>query len=113
MAFSSLNKTEKETVHQCLKVILNGSYIDDWEFSTRLGFDRESLKQVLSLRPQLDDSEDGLIRLAINNCMNEVCHGIDISPAEWKSWFTVSREEAKATYFKWAKLAGYLSSGIQ
>ena len=72
MAFSSLNKTEKETVHQCLKVILNESYIDDREFSTRLGFDRESLKQVLSLWRQLDDSEDGLIRLAINNCMNEV-----------------------------------------
>jgi len=51
MAFSSLNKTEKETVHQCLKVILNESYIDDREFSTRLGFDRESLKQVLSLWP--------------------------------------------------------------
>jgi len=113
MAFSSLNKTEKETVHQCLEVILNGGYIDDWEFSTRLGFDRESLKQILSLWPQLDDSADGLVRLAINNCMNEVCHGIDILPVDWKTRFTVSRDDVKATYFKWAKLAGYSSSGIQ
>jgi hypothetical protein len=30
MAFDALNEAEKDTVHQCLKAILNGRHIDDW-----------------------------------------------------------------------------------
>jgi hypothetical protein len=45
--------------------------------------------------------------------MNEVCHGVNISRIEWDTWFTVPREHVKATYFKWAKLVGYSSSGIR
>src|SRR6266404_7585941 len=104
MAFSSLSEAEKDIVHQCLKAILHGSYIDDREFPARLGFDRESLKQVLCSWPQLDDTAEGLTRLAINNCMNEVCHGIDLSSSEWTTWFNVSKADVQATYFKWAKL---------
>jgi len=113
MAFSSLSEAEKETVHQCLTAILNGRFIEDWEFSTRLGLDRDALRRILGSWPQLDDTAEGPVRLAINNCMNEVCHGVNISPAEWDTWFTVPYEDVKVTYFKWAKLVGYSSSGIR
>jgi len=35
------------------------------------------------------------------------------SANQWATWFTVSMDEVKATYFKWARLAGYESTGIR
>jgi hypothetical protein len=84
-----------------MQAVLDGSWIDDFEFETRLGFERESLKAILSSWPVLDDSTNGVVRLAINNCMNEVCHGINISDGDWNTWFTQSREQVAATFSKW------------
>jgi hypothetical protein len=87
-----------------MQAVLDGSWIDDFEFATRLGFERESLKEILGTWPLLDDSANGLGRLAINNCMNEVCHGINISPRDWSDWFTQSPDEVKATFSEWLKV---------
>lgn len=70
-------------------------------FAVRLGFERESLKEILGSWPLPDDSADGLVSLAINNCMNEVCYGINISDRHWNVWFTRSRQEVEVTFSKW------------
>jgi hypothetical protein len=101
VGFSSLNEVERETVRQSMQAVLNGSWIDDAEFGIRLGFERGSLKKILDSWPLFDDSAEGLVSLAINNCMNEVCHGINISGDEWNVWFTQSKDEVKATFSRW------------
>jgi hypothetical protein len=94
--------------------ILEGPWINDREFQTRLGIDCEGLRCLLAVWPRLDDvADDSPARLAINSCMNEVCHGVPIAAEEWARWFTVSRHEVAATYRKWAKLAGYSETGFR
>ena len=101
VGLTSLNKSERTAVRECMQAVLDGSWIDDFEFETRLGFKRESLKVILNGWPLLDDSTNGLVRLAINNCMNEVCNGINISDRDWNTWFTQSPEQVAAAFSKW------------
>src|SRR5882762_5924112 len=71
----------KAIVLQCMKAIADGPEIEDWEFHTRLGIVRPTLRRVISLWPGIDDgSDDSDEFLAINNCLNEICHGVDIPP---------------------------------
>ena len=107
MASRALTEAEKDTIRRCLVAILDGPFIDDWEFKTRLGFDRMTLRSILSARPYLDcNSEDPTVQLAIDNCMNEVVNGVDISPTQWDRWFTVPRQEVKSTFSTWGALRG-------
>jgi hypothetical protein len=82
VSFSSLSNVERNTIRQCIQAILHGDWVDDYEFATRLGFERELLRQILSNWPLVKDSADSLVCLAINNCMNEVRHGISISKSD-------------------------------
>ena len=97
-----------------MKAIANRPLIEEWEFHTRLGILRPTLKRIISAWPDIDDSSDGSDEfLAINNCLNEICHGIDIPPTEWRDWFLQSREEVKKTYGKWLRLGGHSAGGIR
>ena len=70
-------------VFGCMLAILEGPFIDDSEFHARLGLERHVMRDILSRWPILDDEADeSPARLAINNCMNEVCHGVRISAAQ-------------------------------
>ena len=66
----------------------------------------ETLKRIISLWPNIEDDygdrenrSDGL--LAINNWMNEVCHGIRIPQEDWDDCFTRTRYEVVESYRKW------------
>jgi len=114
MALQDLTDIERSAVRQCLRAIIDGPFIEDWEFHTRLGIHRTTAKTILASWRYLDDSiEDSDTFLAINNSMNEVCHGVPISPDEWEKWFTASREEIRRTFRKWAGLAGMSATGIR
>jgi hypothetical protein len=114
MALEQLPSNSKEVVFQCMKAILNGPFIDDFEFHARLGIDRETLKSILSRWPNLDDSEDSSDEsLAVNNCLNEVCYGLDISEGEWSKWFNVARTEIERVYKEWASKRARRASGIE
>ncbi len=96
-----------------MRVIADGQYIDDSEFQTRLGIDRLALRRVIEKWPHLDDSQsDSDQFVAINNCLNEVCHGIAISPEDWGKWFRETRDEVVETYRDWARLHGLSHTGI-
>ncbi len=114
MAFEGLSKKDQNVVLQCMTAILEGPYIDDFEFQTRLGIDRGELIGVIAAWPNLKDAdEDSAANLAINNCMNEVCYGVDIPPDKWTKWFDVSKEEVEKAFIRWARLKGYSSTGIR
>jgi hypothetical protein len=99
-----LNEAEQNIVRQCLVAILDGPSIDDWEFQTRLGVDRQTLRTVLSERPNGAGECAGPAQVALNNCMNEIVNGLGMSADEWDKWFTVSRSEVIAVYRKWCAL---------
>ena len=60
----------------------------DLEKHARVGLEPEELQQVIEEWPNIDDAdENGKGVLAINVCMNEVCQGFRIVPADWTTWF--------------------------
>ena len=74
----------------------------------------EELDEIIAEYPNIDDSDDNSnATLAINNCLNEVCHGIRFSDEDWKQWFDVNKSEVEEVYWKWAKLRGWSQTGIR
>jgi len=112
MSFEKLSRREKEIVLQCMKATV--AYIDDWEKQTRLGLEPYELKSVIDNWPFIDDAnEEGPGFLAINNCLNEVCHGFYITDEDWRTWFDAPMMEIKGTYLTWLSLRGLSSGGIR
>jgi hypothetical protein len=63
--------------------------------------------------PHIDDSDDaGNEFLAINNCLNEVCHGFTLSPEEWSKWFQEPKADVQRVYQTWLSLRG-MAGGIR
>jgi len=113
MPLKDLTKADQELVLQCLRAITDGE-IEDWEFQTRLGITRLVVKRMIVEWPEVDDeveNSDGF--LAINNCMNEICHGIRLSPEEWALRFTQSRDAVTLAYKNWLRLGGQTHGGIR
>lgn len=113
MFFGQLTEREQDIVRQCMDAIYKGPYIENWEFHTRLGIDREALQKVIQSWPVLDDSnEHSEVCLAINNCLNEICHGVKIPTGDWPLWFNSPMEEINAVYIKWAKIRDKTFTGL-
>src|SRR5262245_16731568 len=103
MALQDITEADRSVILECVKAIAHGPFLDDVECHPRLGLDRPQLNAVLNSWPRLDDSrEDSDQALAINNCLNEICYGVPISDSEWDTWFSVSRDQVKRVYDKWA-----------
>lgn len=114
MSLKELSKEDQEIVLQCLRAIAEGDEIEDWEFQTRLGMTRPIVKKFISQWPNIDDRlQDSEEFLAINNCMNEVCNGIRLTPEEWAKWFTQSTDAVRRTYRNWLRLGGQTRGGIR
>jgi hypothetical protein len=112
VSLAKLSDSDRQIILQCLNAILKGRFLEG-EFHTRLGIEREELEQVVAAYPHIDDSDDNSnAALAINNCLNEVCHRINFSNREWSQWFTVDRSEVDKVYRRWAILRGWSRAGI-
>src|SRR5947207_8688937 len=108
MGIERLSATEQDIVLRCMKAA--AVHIDDGEKHPRLGLEADHLEQVIARWPRIDDRDEGGVDfLAINNCMNEVCHGFQIASGEWSKWFDTPRSDIELTYRKWLALRG--SSG--
>jgi hypothetical protein len=113
VSLAKLSDSERQIIFQCLKAILKGRFLEG-EFHTRLGIEPEELEGIVTAYPDVDNSDDNSdAAIAINNCLNEVCHGISFSDREWSQWFTVSKPEIEEVYRKWAVLRGRSHSGIR
>ena len=107
MSLEELSDREREIVLQSLSAILRGGFLEG-EFHTRLGLEPEELEEIVSAYPNVDDrNHDSKVFIAINNCLNEVCHGISFSSDQWSRWFEVNRSEVKDVFRKWRTLGGY------
>ncbi len=113
MSLAKLSDRERQIIFQCLNAILKGGFLEG-EFHARLGIEPEELEQIVAAYPGVDDSDDDSnVVLAINNCLNEVCHGISFSDREWSQWFIVNMSEVEEVYRKWAILRGWSHTGVR
>ena len=114
MGLQELSGSDQELILQSLRVITESEEIKDWEFHTRLGITRPVLRRIVSQWPEVDDRRnDSDEFLAINNCMNEVCHGIRLTPEKWALWFTQPRTVVNQTYKRWLRLGEQVSGAIR
>jgi hypothetical protein len=112
MAFEKLSAKDQEIELRCMRATV--AHVEDWEKHSRLGLGSGELKVIIDQWPAIDDAdESGNGFLAINNCLNEVCHGFRIEPNEWSNWFDTSEVEIKSTYKRWLSLRGLSSGGIR
>jgi hypothetical protein len=113
VSLAKLSDSDRQIILQSMNGILNGRFLEG-EFHARLGIEPEELRQIVEAYPNIDDTDDNSnAALAINNCLNEVCHGIRFSNREWSQWFTVSKSEVEEVYRKWAVLCGWSHTGIR
>jgi hypothetical protein len=111
MSIEGLSAKQRDIVLRCMKAA--AAHVDDWEKHSRLGLQADDLQQVIARWPNINDGdEDGNDFLAINNCMNEVCHGLSIESAEWSTWFNTPMSDIESTYRTWLALRG-VSGGIR
>jgi|ERR1700681_4351776 hypothetical protein len=110
MSFNGLSDRDGEAVLQCIRAIAEGQLIEDWEIQARIGLDRKTLRMIISEWPNVDDSVvNSHVYLAVNNCMNEICHGVQIPQEDWEKWFTVTRSQVLESYLKWSDRRGHES----
>lgn len=112
MAFEQLSPDEQEIIRRCMTAILDGPYIEDVHFGTRLGLDRSEMREIVAKWPDLDDSDPD-VDLAINNSLNEVCNGVRITAKEWARRIGEPKEAVERTYNRWTELQGRSHTGIR
>jgi hypothetical protein len=111
MPFEDLSSKEQLVVLQCMKATV--AHVADSEKHSRLGLEPDELQAVIATWSHIDDSTEGSIGfLAVNNCLNEVCHGFRIPPDDWNNWFDLPKSEIEVVYQKWLRLRG-LSGGVR
>lgn len=105
MGIERLSAKEQDIVLRCMRA--TAAHVDDWEKHARLALEADDLQREIVRWPNIDDcdeSSNGF--LAINNCMNEVCHGFRIAPEEWSRWFDTPMSEIVSAHRRWQALAG-------
>jgi hypothetical protein len=111
MVHAKQSAKEQNIVLRCLKSV--DYFIDDDEKHSRLGLDSDELHDVIACWPNIDDRDTcGNGFLAINNAMNEVCHGIRIESNDWSKWFDTPMVDVQETHRKWCEEKG-ISGGIR
>jgi hypothetical protein len=111
MAFEYLSAKDQEIVLRCMKAA--AAYLDESEIHTRMGIEAGELQRQIALWPEIDDQNEGGIGfLAVNNSMNEVCHGFRIEASDWGNWFDTPKEDVVSAYRRWLALTR-ASGGIQ
>jgi hypothetical protein len=113
MSLTQLSVADQALVRQAIVAILDGPFLADWEFATRLGVSRAEVRAVLAVWPEVDDAPGSDAYLVINNSLNELCHGVPLTDAHWAGWSAEPRAALLAVYRRWARTQGRTSTGIQ
>ncbi len=100
MPLEQLTHEEKKIVFACLCAIAKGPFIHTSEISSRCCAERHELYKLIEKWPDIDDS-DGRVWTMLNNVMNEISHGVPISPEECDAWFGVDRDAVTKVFKKW------------
>jgi hypothetical protein len=101
----------QDAIRSCLRFVLESGELEG-EFETRMGVTPHEVQSILDRWPEVEDTADGSPAvIAINNALNEVCHGVSVR--DWSRWFAMPREDVEATYAAWARGRGRYPAGIE
>ena len=101
MALSNLTENESEVVFQCLRCVATGEVIlNDWEFRTVFGIEFQTLVDIVSCLPSIDESREE-VRLAINNSLNNLLGYPHRRESLWNNYISVPQQEVARILAKW------------
>jgi hypothetical protein len=112
MTIESLTPDIQTIVRRALAFVSTTRRLDD-DFETRLGVGRGVLAEILMRWPAVDDRDDHSPTVAaINNALNEVANGFDLSTEEWRQ-LGATRAEVESAYLQWTTSRGWQSTGLR
>lgn len=101
MPLAALDEKERNVVRECLRAAVDGPFFPDWEFHTIFGLTREEVKAVLMSWPELDETNDSVVR-AINNSFNNLLGYPARNKQElWPNYISVSGIDLARIFDKW------------
>jgi hypothetical protein len=87
--------------YQCLEATVNGPFFPEWEFGTIFGLERNEVRQVLLSWPDLDETDESVVR-AINNSFNNLLGYPAKNKQElWSKFISVGGMELARIFDKW------------
>lgn len=114
MPLSDLSAADRATVLRCLQSVLYGGWFDLGDADCLLGVSEAELREIESAWPVDDRDPEGAAFLAVNNVLNEVCHGSGRPQGrECEESVGAAREEVMAIYVRWAKSHGLTWTGVR
>ena len=84
-----------------MQVLSTSDLIGDWEFEMRVGRTKQEIAALAAAWPHLNAFTPLQANVAINNCLNEVCHAFS---AERVAWYGLFRPDAEHVFEKWRGL---------
>jgi hypothetical protein len=104
---------ETQAIVRCVLAFIATTRQLDGEFETRLGVDRGELAATLMRWPAVDArADDSPSAVAINNALNEVVNGLDLSADEWRR-LGATHAQVEFAYADWATVRGWKSTGLR
>jgi len=100
MPFIDLENKERKIVYECLYAVVYGPFIPNHEFHSLFGIEREDVKLILDMLPDIDDSILNA-KLAINNSMLNLWGYPHECETEWQNWLSVAPSEVFRILEKW------------
>jgi hypothetical protein len=100
---SQLDERERQIMFECLRAAVNGPFFPEWEVHTLFGLERQEVKQVAEMCPNIDDSNEQ-VNLAIHNSIGNLLgypHGEENT---WQKFISASPEEVEKVFQKWCEL---------
>jgi hypothetical protein len=112
MTIESLTLETQTVMPRVLAFVSASRQLDD-DFETRLGVDRGVLAEILMRWPAIDDRDDDSPSVvSINNALNEVANGLDVSAEEWRQ-LGATRAQVESAYAEWLTSRGWQSTGLR
>jgi hypothetical protein len=101
VSLANLDERERAVVRECLRASVEGPFFPDWEFETIFGLGREDVRKVLLSWPEVNESDDSVVR-AINNSFNNLLGYPTKNKQEiWPKFISVSGIELARIFDKW------------
>src|SRR5512147_337349 len=105
MTVQKLDARDQALLRRCLEFVLTAEELEG-AFETRLGVTPAEVKAVVARWPDAgDEADDSMAAIAINNTLNEIVHGIRVSPANERR-LGARRGAVQALYLRWATARG-------
>ena len=113
MGIADLSVEELKIIGLSIRAMVDGPFLDSDEFNIRVGLPKDRTAELMHNWPNLDDSLDSDdVTLMINNCLNEVSFGPEMTEQQCTSLTGVTRDDVRHVYEKWALSKGWNWTGI-